>query len=35
MRDPNASRLRLPRRTSLGRETVELGAANELGRVVL
>jgi hypothetical protein len=35
MRDPNASRLRLPRRTSLGREAVKLGAAIKLGRVVL
>jgi hypothetical protein len=35
MRDPNASRLRLPRRTSLGSEAVELSAAIELGRVIL
>jgi hypothetical protein len=35
MRDPNVSRLRLPRLTSLGREAVQLGAAIELRRVIL
>jgi hypothetical protein len=35
MWDPNVSRLRLPRRTSLGREAVELGAAVELRHVIL